>query len=410
MKNHRAIVIGGGPAGMMAALTAARSNKQVILIEKNPQLGKKLAITGGGRCNVTNLTDPDEMIKKTVTNGRFLYGAFNSLSSKELMKQLEAMGIPLKLEEDNKVFPVSNRSGDVIEGFYSSLRQLGVELIFNRSVAEIMSDSNSIIGVRLDNNERIKGTSVILATGGASYPTTGSNGEGYSLAGGLGHSIRKPKAALVPIVTKEEWVKELMGISITDAEISFKAEKKKPFTVRGPIIFTHFGLSGPAILELSSHLNSLIDKGSINLRLDLLPQVSTEELENTLIRPEALNADMSIRRYLNQYLPKNLLQILMERGAIDGDVPLKQLTKKARTKLLMLLKNMEVTAISLRSLKEAIVTSGGIEVKEINPKTMESKLVKGLYFAGEIIDVDAVTGGYNLHIAFSTGYLAGLNA
>lgn len=395
---------------MMAAFIAAKHNKQVVLIEKNPQLGKKLAITGGGRCNVTNLSDPDEMIKKTVTNGKFLYSAFNSLDSKALMKQLEAMGISLKLEEENKVFPVSNQSSDVIEGFYKSLRQLGVELIFNSDVVEIMSDGHGIVGVRLDNKETVKGNSVILATGGASYPATGSNGEGYRLAQQLGHRIIKPKAALVPVVTKEEWVKDLMGISIADAEVSFRATEKKPITVRGPIIFTHFGLSGPAILQLSSRLNSYIDKGSISLRLDLLPQVSLEELENTFMRPQVTYADMSIRKYLNQYLPKNLLQILMERGSIDGEVPLKQITKKDRNKLLELIKNMTLTVISLRSLKEAIVTSGGIEIKEINPKTMASKLITGLYFAGEIIDVDAVTGGYNLHIAFSTGYLAGLNA
>ncbi len=395
---------------MMAAFIAAKHNKQVVLIEKNPQLGKKLAITGGGRCNVTNLSDPDEMIKKTVTNGKFLYSAFNSLDSKALMKQLEAMGISLKLEEENKVFPVSNQSSDVIEGFYKSLRQLGVELIFNSDVVEIMSDGHGIVGVRLDNKETVKGNSVILATGGASYPATGSNGEGYRLAQQLGHRIIKPKAALVPVVTKEEWVKDLMGISIADAEVSFRANEKKPITVRGPIIFTHFGLSGPAILQLSSRLNSYIDKGSISLRLDLLPQVSLEELENTFMRPQVTYADMSIRKYLNQYLPKNLLQILMERGSIDGEVPLKQITKKDRNKLLELIKNMTLTVISLRSLKEAIVTSGGIEIKEINPKTMASKLITGLYFAGEIIDVDAVTGGYNLHIAFSTGYLAGLNA
>ena len=410
MKNHRVIIIGGGPAGIMAALTAAEAQKKVILIEKNPQLGKKLAITGGGRCNVTNYSEADEMIKKTINNGRFLYSAFNALSSNELMKMIDGMGVPLKIEAENRVFPKSDRSSDIIEAFYKRLKSLGVEFVFNKAVIEILNENSSVVGVKLEDQEIIKANSVVLATGGVSYPATGSTGEGYSFAKILGHTLIEPKPALVPIVVKEGWIKELMGISIGDAELAFKGDKKKPITVRGPIIFTHFGLSGPAVLELSSHINQYINKNVVKLKLDLMPELSEASLEQTFIRPDEAVANSSLKKFLNQYLPKNLLQILFSIEAIDEEVSLKQITKNDRQKLLRLLKNMELTVISLRSLKEAIITSGGISVKEINPKTMESKLIKGLFFAGEIIDTDAVTGGYNLHIAFSTGYLAGQNS
>lgn len=410
MKKHNVIVVGGGPAGMMAALTAATEKKKVILIEKNPQLGRKLAITGGGRCNITNLSEPDEMIKKTINNGKFLYSAFNTLKSKDLMKQIEDMGIPLKVEAENKVFPVSDRSTDIIEGFYKRLRDLGVEFIFNKKIIEILMDNNSAIGVRLEDKSIIEGRSIILATGGVSYPFTGSTGEGYSFSRKLGHSIVEPKPGLVPVVVGESWIKELMGISLGEAEISFKGDKKKPIKVSGPLIFTHYGLSGPAILELSSHLNEFINKEKITLKLDLLPRLSEEYLENVFIKPDVTISSMSLKKFLNQYLPKNLLQVLLGVISVDGEISLKQITKNDRLKLLKIIKNMELTAVALRGLKEAIITSGGVAVKEINPKTMESKLLRGLFFAGEIIDADAVTGGYNLHIAFSTGYLAGFNA
>lgn len=410
MNEHSVIVIGGGPAGMLAAYTAAALKKKVILLEKNQELGKKLAITGGGRCNITNNSDPEEMINKTINNGKFLYSAFNEFTSKDLIKLVEEMGIPLKVEGDNKVFPVSNRSKDIIEGFYKVLKQLGVEFYFNNRVQKILVEDNTTQGVILEGGEFLRGDAVILATGGKSYPFTGSSGDGYQLAVELGHTINQLKPGLVPIIIKENWIKELMGISIAEAKISFKGSKKNPIKAVGPLIFTHFGLSGPAVLELSSHLNKYIYNEEIMLNLDLLPNISETDFEKQLILLKDNTNISTIKKLLNEFLPKKLLQVLLEVISIDGEKTLTQITKEERLKLVKAFKNLEVTAIGLRGLKEAIITSGGISIKEIDPRTMESKLVKGLYFAGEIIDIDAVTGGYNLHIAFSTGYLAGANA
>lgn len=411
MKKYNVIVIGGGPAGILAAYTAASMNKSVILLEKNQELGKKLAITGGGRCNITNNSEPEEMISKTISNGKFLYSAFNEFTSKDLIKLVEDMGIPLKTEGNNKVFPVSNRSNDIIEGFYKALKQLGVEFNFSKRVLGILVEDNSTKGVRLEGGVTICGESIILATGGKSYPFTGSTGDGYQMAEELGHTVNQLKPGLVPINIKEDWIKELMGISLSDAIISFKGNKKTPIKANGPIIFTHFGLSGPAVLELSSHLNKFIYNEEVILNLDLLPDISEDELERLLMQPKDTKNNYSIKKQLNEYLPKKLLQVLLEEVlAIDGEKTLIQITREERLKLIKAFKSLELTATGLRGLKEAIITSGGISIKEIDPRTMKSKLINGLYFAGEIIDTDAVTGGYNLHIAFSTGYLAGLNA
>lgn len=395
---------------MLAAYIAAALKKKVVLIERNNELGKKLAITGGGRCNITNNSDPEEMICKTVTNGKFLYSAFNEFTSKDLIKLVEEMGIPLKVEGDNKVFPVSDRSSDIIEGFYKALKQLGVELHFNKRVQKLLVEDNIVHGVAIEGGEILNGKAVILATGGKSYPFTGSSGDGYRMAEELGHTISQLKPGLVPIVIKESWIKELMGISIGEAKISFKGSQKNPVKVFGPLIFTHFGLSGPAVLEISSYLNKYIHKQEIVLNLDLLPKMPEADLEKLLTQANDSTSYANLKKLLSEFLPKKLLQVLLEVVSIDGEKAIAQITREERLRLVKVLKNLEVTAIGLRALKEAVITSGGISIKEIDPRTMESKLVNGLYFAGEIIDTDAVTGGYNLQIAFSTGFLAGVNA
>ncbi len=410
MINNTVIVLGGGPSGLMAACTAASLNKNVILIEKNKEIGKKLLITGGGRCNITNIANPDEMMKKTVTNGKFLYNALNSLNSQDLMEFIESKGVPLKVEEGGKVFPISNLARDVISLWETLLEHYKIQVIYGTTVKKIIVEDERIEGVELHNNKVIKGSSVIVATGGVSYPATGSTGDGYSLVEALGHHIVQPKPSLVPIAISEEWIKELMGISLEKVKITATTIKNKKISTEGPLIFTHFGLSGPTILEMSAYLNQYLIEKSVKLRIDLLPELSIENLEQFFLTAIKDSGNKIIRTTLNQLLPKNFIAKLLQVLNIDGELQMNQLTKKNRNLLQQTLKGMELTASGLRSIKEAIITSGGVSVKEINPKTMESKIIKGLYFCGEILDIDALTGGYNLQIAFSTGYLSGLNA
>ncbi|WP_026477896.1 BaiN/RdsA family NAD(P)/FAD-dependent oxidoreductase [Alkaliphilus transvaalensis] len=407
MTNNNVIVIGGGPAGIMAALTAAKSKKRVILIEKNNEIGKKLAITGGGRCNVTNTASPEDMIKKTVTNGKFLYSALNTFTSSDLMNLIKDKGVPLKVEAGGKVFPVSDRSRDIIHLWEEELKLHKVEAWYRNTVSKIIVENGEVVGIELEKGNKLSAGKVIIATGGLSYPATGSTGDGYRLAESVGHKIIPPKPSLVPLAISEDWIKNLMGISLEHVRITATPNKKKIIS-EGPMIFTHFGLSGPTILEMSSYLNQYLIEKSVKLTLDLIPDLSEESVERIFLNLEH-NGNKTIRSILTKYLPKNLISKLLEILEIDGEIILNQLTKKARSKLLSALKRTELTASGLRSIKEAIITSGGVSVKEINPKTMESKKIKGLYFAGEVIDVDALTGGYNLQIAFSTGYLAGSN-
>ncbi|MBM7614095.1 BaiN/RdsA family NAD(P)/FAD-dependent oxidoreductase [Alkaliphilus hydrothermalis] len=409
MANNTVIVLGGGPAGLMAACTAATQNKKVILVEKNKEIGKKLMITGGGRCNLTNIATPDEMIKKTVKNGKFLYKALHGFTSQDLISYVEKRGVPLKVEEGGKVFPVTNLAKDIIALWDRLLQEHKVQILYGNTAKEIIFKDQKITGLKLDNNKIIEATSLIVATGGQSYPATGSTGEGYSLVTPLGHTIIPPKPSLVPIAISEEWIKELMGISLEKVRVTAGVDKKKKIVREGAMIFTHFGLSGPAILEMSAYLNQYLLEKSVKLRIDFLPDTTTEELESLLMEGQQ-GKNKALKTVINQLLPKNLTSKLLEVLKIDGDTNLNQLTKKNRNILVHNLKEMELTASGLRSLKEAIVTSGGVSVKEIDPKTMESKLIKGLFFCGEVIDVDALTGGYNLQIAFSTGYSAGLHA
>ncbi|KAB3524951.1 BaiN/RdsA family NAD(P)/FAD-dependent oxidoreductase [Alkaliphilus serpentinus] len=410
MAKVRIIVIGGGAAGMMAALTAARQNKEVILIEKNSELGKKLKITGGGRCNITNTASPEEMMKKTLRNGKFLYHSFNVFSSSILMKELEDGGVKLKVEEEGRVLPTSDSSQEIIDYFTKELRKNQVKILFNSSVKELLIDSNRVTGVLLSNDKIIEGNSVIIATGGLSYPSTGSTGDGYRIAKELRHRIVPVKASLVPLKLMEEWVINLMGISFENVRITTSIKNNKKTIVEGGLIFTHFGISGPAVLKLSSYLANIREKTYIPIIIDFMPQVSREALEELLLKGVEGNRNKSIKNTLGHFLPKAFTEKLLSIHQISSDDALNQLTKSNRNKILSSIMEFEATVIGSMGLKEAIVTAGGVDVKEINPKNMESKLVKNLYFAGEVMDVDALTGGYNLHIALSTGYIAGLNS
>lgn len=407
MGNNTVIVVGGGAAGIMAAIAASKNNHSVILIEKNNQLGKKLSITGGGRCNVTNIDGPEAMILKTVNNGRFLYSALNHFNSSDLMALLKHQGVPLKVEEGGRVFPISNQSGDILKALHQILQDQKVVIRYNSQGKRILLEDGCIKGLLLTNGEIVLGNTVILATGGLSYPATGSSGEGLSIAKAMGHTVIPPRAALVPIETEEEWVKDLMGISLEQVRIFTVLPKNKRIEVTGSLIFTHFGISGPAVLQFSSYVNQYTLLNQTTMQLDLVPKLTQGELEDFFLKAGKNNGNKQLKSLLFELLPKGFTVKLLSILKIDGEVPLNQLKKSDRNLLLNSLKGLKLTIKQLRSIKEAIITAGGVSVKEINPKTMESKLLKGLYFVGEMVDVDALTGGYNLQIAFSTGYLAG---
>lgn len=418
MKERTIVVVGAGPAGLMAAISASQNNNnnRVIVVEKNSEAGKKLLLTGGGRCNVTNNCNVDQLIKNTVTNGKFLFSCFNIFNNDDLMKFFENYGLKLKIEEDGKVFPNSDKARDVLKILLETLESNGVKIWYESEVEKIDINENGISEVRLRNKKNIKADSVIIATGGMSYPKTGSTGDGYKIVKELGHSVVDIKPGLVPIEIKEGWIKSLMGISLESTNIvcnvkDIEKPNKKPKTIKwtGPLIFTHYGISGPAVLNISSYLNKHINDSIIDIIIDIVPNVSEQELENILVSKE-FEKNETIFKTLSKFLPKNLVTALLDVLELNKDKKLSDISKEESNKIITNLKTLKLTPKGLRSISEAIITSGGISTKEIDPKTMASKLVKGLYFAGEIIDVDAITGGYNLQIAFTTGYVAGLNA
>ncbi|MTI81003.1 MAG: NAD(P)/FAD-dependent oxidoreductase [Firmicutes bacterium] len=401
------VVIGGGPAGMMAAATGAEKGLRVLLLEKNEKLGKKLYITGKGRCNVTNYCEMEDFFENVVSNSKFLYSALYSFSNYQLVDLLHSLGVKTKVERGNRVFPESDKSSDIIKGFNTLLRKHSVDIKFNSRVKEIVIKDNNVTGVQLDNGNKITCSSVIISTGGMSYQQTGSTGDGYQMARELGHTIVEPKPALVPLVIKEAWVKELQGLALKNAAATLTVNGKTVASQFGELLFTHFGVSGPIILSLSS----LIKKHDSNIKLyiDIKPALSEEQLDQRIQKDFQKYINKQFRNSLTELLPKKMIPVIAELSEL-GDKTVNQVTKDERTKLVQLLKNLELTVTGTRPLNEAIVTNGGVKTKEINPSTMESKLVKGLYFAGEVIDVDALTGGYNLQIAFSTGYLSGKSA
>ena len=409
MLKYDVAVIGGGAAGMLAAGSAAEHGASVILIEKNNYLGKKLGITGKGRCNLTNAADMQEIMANIPTNPRFLYSAFNAFSNGDIIDLVEKYGTKTKVERGGRVFPVSDKAHDVIAAIKKYLREGGVRAV-NAEVAEVLSNEGKACGVKLSNGKTVEAQKVIIATGGISYPQTGSTGDGYNFAKNLGHTIIEPKASLVPLVCEEAWVKDLMGLSLKNIRVSVLNENKKEvYSDFGEMIFTHYGVSGPVILSASSRLNDLGNK-KYTLKIDLKPALDEKTLDNRLLRDLGENKNKDFINSLSDLLPSKLIPVVIKLSGINERKKVNTITKEERLGLLSVLKGLTLTLTEKRPVAEAIITSGGVNVREINPKTMESKLIENLYFAGEVIDVDAYTGGFNLQIAFSTGYLAGKSA
>lgn len=414
----KVVVVGGGPAGIMAAISAASNGVNVVLLEKNSSLGKKLLITGKGRCNITSSIDISDFIKNIPGNGRFLYSAFQNYTNEDIINLMENNGVKVKEERGNRIFPVSDSAQSVLDAFIKELKKYkNIEIRTNVKVKKILIDDAGFVeGVSLENGEKILGGKVILATGGKSYPLTGSNGEGYEMAKSLGHTIENIRGSLVPL-TAEKLCQRMQGLSLRNVKMTLKDEEtqKKIYDDFGEMLFTHFGVSGPTILSSSSHLlrykdvEAKLKSGKISLYIDLKPALAPEELDKRILRDFEEIKNKEFKNSLDKLLPKKMIDVVIDLSGIDPYKKVNEITKEERTKLVNLLKNFKIIITGFRPVEEAIVTAGGISIKEINPKTMESKLVNGLFFAGEIIDVDAYTGGFNLQIAYSTGYTAGLD-
>ncbi|RKD34525.1 NAD(P)/FAD-dependent oxidoreductase [Thermohalobacter berrensis] len=404
---NKIAVIGGGPAGILAAGTAASRGKKVILFEKNDNLGKKLSITGNRRCNVTNACSIEKLIDSVVTNKKFLYSSFYTFSNQDILNLLQTYGVKTKTEDNLRCFPISDDAKDVINAFKRYLKDKKVTIKLSKEVKDIKKVNNKF-QLFFNNANKENFNKIILATGGISYPNTGSTGDGYKWAKKFGHTIIKPKPALVPIEIKENWAKELQGLALRKSKIKTFIENKLKFELSGEMLFTHYGISGPIILELSSFINKYSNK-NIHFKLDLLPDISEVKLDRYLIKLINNNPSKLFKNILEDILPKRIIPIILNESKISSKKACNQITKSERNNCIYSIKNLKMTYKNLRAIKEAIVTSGGVSTSEINPSTMESKLIPGLYFAGEIIDIDAITGGFNLQIAFSTGYLAGLN-
>ena len=404
----KVIIIGGGAAGMLAAYQAAKCGNDVSLYEKNEKLGKKIFITGKGRCNVTNACEVEELLDHVVTNKEFLYSGFYSFTNNAMMELLEELGCPLKVERGNRVFPVSDHSSDVIAALQRGLRKENVDIYLNTTVKKILSEDGTVTGVRLASGDTVKADKVIVATGGMSYQTTGSTGDGYDFARKAGHKETKLTPALVPFEIKEDFCKQLMGLSLRNVAVKMTADGKKIYEDFGEMLFTHFGISGPVVLSASSYIGKYQGK-ELKFMIDLKPALNKDQLDHRVLKDfnKALNKDFV--NSLDNLLPKKLIPVIVELSGIPEHKKVNEITKKERETLVSLLKCLELTITGVRGFKEAIITQGGVNVKEIDPGTMESKKVKGLYFAGEVLDLDAVTGGFNLQIAWSTGYLAGMN-
>lgn len=412
------VVIGGGPAGMMAAITSAKNGNNVTLLEKNKSLGKKLLITGKGRCNITSSLPMDEFIKNTPGNGMFLYSAYNNFTNQDIIKFLNAQGLKVKEERGNRIFPVTDKSKDVLDCFEKKLKSLNVKIMYNTQVTDVLiNENNEVTGVKLKNQKVINAKKIILATGGKSYPLTGSTGDGYEILKKLGHTITSIKPSLVPLETYEEDLHySLQGLSLRNVKIKFidTRKNKEIYEDFGEMLFTHFGVSGPTILSGSAHLvrykkiDNLLQEKNIKLIIDLKPALTEEKLNERILRDFEEEKNKSFKNSLDKLLPQKLIPVIVEYSNINPEKQVNSITKQERIKLVKILKGFEVTIKKFRKIDDAIITSGGVSIKEVNPKTMESKKIKGLYLAGEILDVDSYTGGFNLQIAYSTGYVAGM--
>lgn len=405
MKN--VIVIGGGPAGMLAAGFASINGNKVTLIEKNEKLGKKLFITGKGRCNVTNATDPEGLIANTPGNPYFLYSAFYTFDSSALMSFFEENGVKLKVERGKRVFPQSEKSSDIVKALAKFLEKNKVKVMLKTTVKEILYEEKRAVGVLTDNGE-IKADAVIVATGGLSYPVTGSTGDGYKFAKAVGHKVTKLYPSLVPLKAKEKFCSSLQGLSLKNIEINLLVNGKSVFKDFGEMMFTHFGVTGPVVLSSSRYITDKLNE-KCEMLIDLKPALSEKELDNRVLRDFEKYINKDFKNSLDDLLPQKLIPVIIELSEINPEKKVNEITKEERKRLCSLIKKLKITITDTTGYNEAVVTAGGINVDEIDPSTMRSKLVDNLYFAGEVIDVDSFTGGFNLQIAFSTGYLAGNN-
>lgn len=404
-------VIGGGAAGMMAAIVAARNGHTVQLYEKNEKLGKKLYITGKGRCNITNAADMDCLFANVMSNRKFLYSAFYGFDNMQTIQFFEELGVKTKVERGERVFPASDKSSDVINGMLRELKRLRVRIFYNTEVTDVEIKDNRVIGIQVKNGNKTTYEAVgavIVATGGLSYPSTGSTGDGYRFAKKMGHTVTKLSQSLVPFQIKEEYVTKMQGLSLRNVSLKLFAGKKKIFEGFGEMLFTHFGVSGPLVLSASSYVSDYIDKQEIRIVLDLKPALTKEQLDTRIIRDFSEVQNKQFKNGFDKLLPKKMIPVIIRLSGIDSNKQIHSITKEERQRIISLLKEMELHVERLRGYNEAIITKGGISVKEINPSTMESNLVKGVHFVGEVLDLDALTGGYNLQIAWSTAYLAGM--
>lgn len=409
----KVIVIGGGPAGMMAAYAAAESGHAVTLLEQNEKLGKKLFITGKGRCNLTNASDMEQLFANVVSNRKFLYSAFYSYDNEQVISFFESHGMPTKTERGNRVFPVSDHSSDVIAALSAALRGQHVEVLLHTKVKRLLleerEEEKRVTGVELADHTKMHADAVIVATGGISYPSTGATGDGYHMAEESGHKMVSPTPALVPMETKEPWVRDLQGLSLRNVRMSVTRGKKKLYEDFGEMLFTHFGVSGPLVLSASGCIPAKAFDQELSMTIDLKPALDVEQLDHRILREFDEMKNKQFKNSLGHLLPAKMIPVMIALSGIDPDTKVNEISREQRQNLLHLFKNMPLTITGLRDFKEAIITKGGVSVKDINPSTMESKLVQGLYFCGEVLDLDALTGGYNLQIAWSTGHLAGIS-
>ena len=403
----RVIVIGGGAAGMMAAYAAASCGHSVVLLEPNETLGKKLFITGKGRCNVTNACEREKLFENMVSNPKFLYSAFSEFDNGDLMELLRRAGCPLKVERGERVFPVSDHASDVTAALTRLLKERGVEVRLHVKVKEISAADGRVTGALLANGQYIRADAVVLATGGLSYPTTGSGGDGHRMAEGLGHTLKTCTPALTPMETAGQWCTSLQGLSLKNVTLTMRCGGKQIWNGFGEMLFTHFGISGPLVLSASSYYGKCKDKTAVTAAVDLKPALTMEQLDRRILRDFEENRNKQFKNVIGSLYPSRLVPVMILLSGIDGEKKIHEVTRQERSRLAEVTKNLTMRVTGLRDFAEAIITQGGVRVKEVNPSTMESKIVQGLYPVGELLDLDAVTGGFNLQIAWSTGYLAG---
>ncbi len=401
-------IIGCGAAGMMAAIAAADNGHNVTIYEKNEKAGKKLFITGKGRCNITNASDIEVILNNIVTNKKFMYSSLYTMDNQMIIKMFESFDVPIKVERGNRVFPVSDKSSDVIRGLTDALRKRNVKIKYNTPVKNILIENDEIKGIQTQ-NEKEYYDAVIVATGGVSYSSTGSTGDGHKMAKQYGHKITELRPALVPLTVDENYAKELQGLSLKNVEVTIYNNNRKIYNDFGEMLFTHFGISGPLILSASSVIGKYIKDNRLVLTIDLKPAMSDKQLDERILRDFEKSINRDFKNSLDELLPKKMIPVIIEYTKISPFKKVNTITKEERNILVNALKRFTLTINGTRGFNEAIITQGGVSIKDINPATMESKLVKNLYFAGEVIDVDALTGGYNLQIAWSTGYLAGIS-